>query len=112
MSAATEVTAKNFKTEVFESKLPVVLDLWAPWCQPCRLLSPLLDKTAKQFRGKVKVMKLNVDEEQGLARSFGVQGIPTLLFIRDGKIFKRHLGLPTPAALKGLFTELATDKAA
>ncbi len=113
MSAATPaVTSQNFKTEVFESDLPVVLDLWAPWCQPCRTLSPLLEKTAKQFRGKVKVMKLNVDDEKGLASSFGVQGIPTLLFIRDGKIHKRHVGLPNPAALKSLFTELASPKAA
>lgn len=113
MSANTpDVTVRNFKTEVFESELPVVLDLWAPWCQPCRMLSPLLEKMAAQFRGKVKVHKLNVDEEQGLARSLGVQGIPTLLFIKDGRIHRRHVGLPTPAALKQLFRELATPEAA
>ena len=113
MSANTpDVTAHNFKTEVFESELPVVLDLWAPWCQPCRMLSPLLEKMAEQFRGRVKVMKLNVDEEQGLASSFGVQGIPTLLFVKDGRINRRHVGLPTPSALKRLFLELATPQAA
>ena len=86
------ITNGNFKEEVLDSKEPVLVDFWAPWCGPCKMLAPFVESTAKKFEGKAKVGKINVDEEPALAMQFGVSGIPTLLVFKDGKEVNRSVG--------------------
>lgn len=107
MSKPIDVTLSTFKKEVIESDLPVVVDFWAPWCGPCRTLGPMLETAAKKHAGKVKVVKINVDEEQTLANGFKVRGIPMLLFVRDGKVVDQSTGLPSRADLDRSLDALA-----
>jgi len=89
--ATMTITAKNFNTEVLASDKPVLLDFWAAWCGPCRMVSPLVDEISNEV-ATVKVGKVNVDEEPELAQKFGVMSIPTLVVIKDGKIAKQMVG--------------------
>jgi thioredoxin 1 len=92
-----EVNSSNFKEEVLDSSLPVVVDLWAPWCMPCRMITPIVEELANDNQGKLKVFKLNTDENQDIAARYGIQGIPTLLFFKDGKEVDRLVGVaPKP----------------
>jgi len=92
------VTDAAFEKVVLQSTLPVVVDFWAPWCGPCKMVAPTLDKLAKEQAGKVLFAKVNTDENSDWAMRYGVQGIPTMLFIADGKIVHRQVGaLPEPA---------------
>jgi thioredoxin 1 len=92
------VTDAAFEKAVLQSTLPVVVDFWAPWCGPCKMVAPILDKLAKELAGKVLIAKVNTDENSDWAMRYGVQGIPTMLFIADGKIVHRQVGaLPEPA---------------
>ena len=91
------VTDDAFKKTVIESELPVVVDFWAPWCGPCRMVAPILDKLAEEFAGKMLIAKVNTDENPQWAQSYNVQGIPTMLFIADGKVVHQQVGaLPEP----------------
>ena len=94
------VTDASFEEAVINSKVPVIVDFWAPWCGPCKMLAPLLDQAAKNYAGKLIVAKINVDDESETAESFGVQSIPTLLFIRDGEVVDRTVGSMPAAALE------------
>ena len=92
------VTDAAFEKAVLQSTLPVVVDFWAPWCGPCKMVAPTLDKLAKEQAGKVLIAKVNTDENPDWAMRYGVQGIPTMLFIANGKIVHRQVGaLPEPA---------------
>ena len=91
------VTDSAFEKTVLQSKLPVLVDFWAPWCGPCKMVAPTLDKLAKENAGKLLVTKVNTDENPEWAMKYQVQGIPTMLFVADGKVVHRQVGaLPEP----------------
>ncbi len=85
-------TDQDFETEVEKSKTPVVVDFWAPWCAPCRIVSPVIDELAKEYQGKVKVGKLNVDDNPNTAQKFGIMSIPSVLIFKEGKPLKTMVG--------------------
>ena len=96
-SLEVELNGNNFQKEVLESSIPVLVDLWAPWCMPCRMISPIVEELGNDNRGKLKVCKLNTDENQNIAARYGIQGIPTLLFFKDGQEVDRIVGVtPKP----------------
>ena len=91
-SLEVEVNGNNFKQEVLESSIPVLVDFWASWCMPCRMLAPTIEKLAEENQGKLKVCKLNTDENQNIAAQYGIQGIPTLIIFKEGKEVGRTVG--------------------
>ena len=91
------VTDDAFEKTVVKSDLPVIVDFWAPWCGPCKMVAPILEKIAKEYSGKVLVAKVNTDNHSDWANKFGVQGIPTMLFMAEGKVVHQQVGaLPEP----------------
>ena len=92
MSNAAVVTDANFETEVSASAIPVVVDFWAEWCGPCKMIAPALDEIAGKLAGKVKIVKLNVDENPTIAAKFGVMSVPTLMVFKGGKLVDRKVG--------------------
>ncbi len=87
-----EVGDQNFETEVLNSSVPVLVDFWAVWCAPCRMLAPAVEAVAEKYEGKAKVVKLNVDENMGTAGKYNIRGIPTLLLFKDGVIKEQIVG--------------------
>lgn len=90
--AEIKLTSANFEPEVLNSDIPVLVDFWATWCGPCMMLAPVIEEIANEYEGQVKVGKVNVDEEQGLAMKFGIMSIPTLMLFKDGKAVKTEVG--------------------
>ena len=103
MSKAMSVNDGNFQQEVLDGSGPVVVDFWAEWCMPCKMIGPVLDELAGEFNGRVKVTKLNVDENPSTSMKYGVRSIPTLLFFKDGEIVDRLIGVASKADLKRKF---------
>ncbi len=101
------ITQAEFAAEVTRSTNAIVADFYATWCGPCRQLSPLLDKLAGGYAGKIKFVKINVDESPGIAQNFQVSGIPALIFFKDGKVVGRSVGLLAEAELKAKLDALA-----
>ena len=100
MSATVQhVTATDFEREVLQAATPVVVDFWAPWCGPCRMVAPELEKAAEQMAGTAKIVKVNVDEQPAVASRYGVMSIPTLIVFQQGKEIGRHVGFITADAL-------------
>jgi thioredoxin 1 len=95
------VSDATFPSEVLESDLPVLVDLWAPWCGPCRMIAPVVEKLAGEYAGRLKVTKLNVDENPQISMRYHVQGIPTLLIFQGGKIIDRIVGAAPEPMLRG-----------
>ena len=96
----TELTETNFQTEVLESEQPVIVDFWAEWCAPCRMVAPILDQIAGERAGVVRVAKVNIDEQPALARRFGVQSVPTIVLFKDGEPAAATLGAQPKRALE------------
>ena len=90
--AELKITRENFENEVMKSDIPVLIDFWAPWCGPCRMMGPIIEQLAEEYEGKAKVGKVNVDEEGELSQAFGVMSIPTIVLIKDGKVVKQAVG--------------------
>jgi len=85
--------SKNFQDEVVGSDLPVLVDFWAPWCGPCKMIGPIVEELAEEFAGKAKVGKVNVDDNQELAGQFGIRGIPTVMLFKGGEVVESFVGL-------------------
>jgi thioredoxin 1 len=96
------VTDAEFEKTVLQSNLPVVVDFWAPWCGPCRMVAPTLDKLATEYAGKLIIAKVDTDENPDWAQRFGVQGIPTMLFVANGKLVHRQVGALPEGILRDL----------
>ena len=101
MANVVELSERNFDQEVLQSELPVLVDFWAPWCGPCRMVGPIIEELAGDYQGRLKVCKLNVDQEQALAGHYQVMSIPTVLIFRGGQVAERSVGAkPKPSFQK------------
>ena len=110
MSAANIVilTDGNFAQEVLKSTTPVLVDFWAEWCGPCKMVAPILDELASEYDGKVKIGKVNIDEFQGLATTYGIRAIPTLLIFKDGQVADQIVGLRSKRDFKVKLDKVST----
>ena len=97
--AEIKITNSNFENEVLNSNIPVIVDFWAPWCGPCRMLAPVLAEIAEEYEGSVVVGKINVDEEPQLAAQFGIASIPTLIVFKNGEITAKSVGVKPKAQI-------------
>ena len=112
MAKPSVVTDMTFDGEVLKSNVPVLVDFWAIWCGPCRMIAPIVDDIASEYDGKIRVMKLDVDENQTTAMNYGVMGIPTLILFKDGKAVERITGyMPKERLLSRLLPHLETAPA-
>ena len=107
MKATVEITEANFESEVLQSKLPVLVDFWAEWCGPCKMVAPLLDEIATELAGRVKVAKIDVDSNPVLAARYGIQSIPTLLYFAGGEIRDQTVGVTGKKAIVARLEKLA-----
>lgn len=106
MSNIKDINSTNFDKEVLKSELPVLIDFWAPWCGPCRMVSPVVENLAEANQGKITVTKINVDENQALAMQYGIRSIPTLSFFKGGEEVKRIVGAQGKAQLQKVIDEV------
>ncbi|MDH4379354.1 MAG: thioredoxin [Vampirovibrionales bacterium] len=109
MSNVLEVTDATFDAEVKQSSVPVLVDFWAPWCGPCRALAPVIDELAAEFEGKVKIVKMNTDENMQTAQEFRISGIPSLLFFKGGQVADQLVGVQQKSALATKLTEISKN---
>ena len=100
--AELKITRENFENEVMKSNIPVLIDFWAPWCGPCRLMGPIIEQLAEEYEGKAKVGKVNVDEEGELSQAFGVMSIPTIVLVKDGKVVRQAVGARPKAEVEAM----------
>ena len=103
---AKEFTTDNFHTEVLECKKPVLVDFWAEWCGPCRMITPLIDELHQEFQDKAVVGKVNVDSESEISAKYGITSIPTLLFFKDGEVVDKHIGSASKTDLENKLNSL------
>lgn len=103
MSQALEVTKNNFTSEVLNSDVPVLVDFWAPWCMPCKMMAPVLDELAVEMAGKIKIAKVNTEDgaNQDLAMEYQIQSIPNMKLFKSGKVIGEFIGLRNKETLKG-----------
>ncbi|MFO7848659.1 MAG: thioredoxin [Spirochaetia bacterium] len=99
------VTDENFEEEVLKSDVPVIVDFWAEWCVPCKMIHPILEEIAEAYEGKLKVVKVNVDEDGDIASSYNIISIPTLLLFKDGTVVNQQVGAGSRKAIEDLFKD-------
>ncbi len=101
------LTQANFPQEVLQSPTPVLVDFWAEWCGPCKMIAPVLDELADEYDGRVKIGKINIDEQQEVAAQYGIRAIPTLLLFKQGQVAEQMVGLRSKRDLKASFDQVA-----
>ncbi|HOP85525.1 MAG TPA: thioredoxin [Syntrophorhabdaceae bacterium] len=106
MGSAKAVNDGNFLSEVLESSTPVLVDFWASWCGPCQMMGPVVDEVASQYEGKVKVLKLNVDENPQTSAKYGIRGIPTLILFNKGEVVDRLIGAQPKSSVEELLKKV------
>ena len=104
--SSIEITVDNFQSEVLQSPVPVLVDFWAPWCGPCKMLKPLIGQIAEEYTGRLKVGEINVDEESPLAEQHGIASIPTLILYKDGALAGQKTGAAPKNDIEALFKNL------
>ena len=113
MDEPIHVDDDNFEKAVLKSEVPVIVDFWAPWCGPCKMVAPILEKLAKEYKDKLVIAKVNTDENPEWAGRYGVQGIPTMLFVAGGKVLHRQVGAVPEGVLREAlseFMDVASEK--
>src|SRR5437764_1887255 len=101
------LTHENFPAEVLQSSTPVLVDFWAEWCGPCKMIAPILDELAEEYEGRIKIGKVNIDDQQGLAAEYGIRAIPTLLLFHQGQVAEQIVGLKSKRDLKTSLDQVA-----
>ncbi|MBU4343380.1 MAG: thioredoxin [Candidatus Omnitrophica bacterium] len=104
-----ELTKDNFKKEVLDSDKPVLVDFWATWCMPCKMIAPVVNEISNEYNGKCKVAKLNIDDAMEIATRFGVMNIPTIILFKDGKEFTRVVGVQSKDTIVGKLRVILSD---
>jgi len=102
------ITDQNFETEVLNSKVPILVDFWAPWCGPCKMISPVIEELAVEYDNKIKIGKLNTDENMSVAEQFQITSIPTIMIFKDKKVVQKVVGFRSKADLKKLIDSVLT----
>ncbi|MBT3351060.1 MAG: thioredoxin [Nitrospinaceae bacterium] len=105
-TTTVHLTDENFESEVIDSETPTLVDFWAEWCGPCKIMGPAVEKIAEKFEGRVRVGKLNVDENRQMADRFGIRGIPSLFLFRGGKIVDQRVGVQSPTQIEALIGQV------
>jgi len=101
MAVITDITQETFQAEVLQSNVPVLVDFWAPWCGPCRMVAGVVDEVAQQYTGQLKVVKVNTDEQPSIASHYGIRSIPTLMIFMNGEKVEQLVGAVSTATLTG-----------
>ena len=109
MNGVKELQEADFRKEVLKSDVPVLVDFFAPWCGPCKMLAPALEGVAKIYESRLKVVKVNVDDAQQLAAGYRIRGVPTLMFFKDGEVVDSIVGLPSASALRAKLEAVAAS---
>jgi len=109
MKTSVEISESNFESEVLQSPQPVLVDFWAEWCGPCKMLGPVIEEIAAEQAGRAKVVKVNIDENPGLAARFGIRSIPTLLYFAGGQVRHQTVGVTGKKAIASKLEELAVN---
>ena len=112
MNEPININEASFERAVIQSPIPVVVDFWAPWCGPCKMIAPLLDEIAKESDGRFRVAKVNIDDDPALQQRFGIRGVPTLLFFSGGKLRDQIVGVAAKKAIVEKLEKLASNAAA